>query len=72
MQKKITFNTLLFLGIFTELLIFLFSYLYKENFGDVFRYSARYSGRLSLIIYFISVGFFIIGLTFAYLIPSLL
>tara|TARA_B110000285_G_C14765025_1_gene441308 strand:- start:259 stop:627 length:369 start_codon:yes stop_codon:yes gene_type:complete len=28
--------------------------------------------RLSLIIYFTSVGFFIIGLTFAYLIPSLL
>ena len=28
--------------------------------------------KLSLIIYFISVGFFIIGLTFAYLIPSLL
>ena len=35
MKKKITFNTLLFLGIFTELLIFLFSYLYKENFGDI-------------------------------------
>jgi hypothetical protein len=62
MQKKITFNTLLFLGIFTELLIFLFSYLYKENFGDVFRYSARYSGRLSLIIYLYCFYVFYISL----------
>ncbi len=28
--------------------------------------------RLSLIVYFVSVGFFITGLTFAYLVPSLM
>ena len=39
------------LGVFVELLIFLIFFLSFDNISETFRYSARYSGRLSLIVY---------------------
>jgi len=50
---KLTFKGYLSLGILAELIILIFFYLISENLGDIFRMSARYSGRLSLIIYLI-------------------
>ena len=39
------------LGVFAELLIFLIFFLSVDDISETFRYSARYSGRLSLIVY---------------------
>jgi hypothetical protein len=39
------------LGVFAELLIFLIFFLNINDISETFRYSARYSGRLSLIVY---------------------
>ena len=39
------------LGVFAELLIFLIFFLSINDISETFRYSARYSGRLSLIVY---------------------
>ncbi|MDA9676539.1 hypothetical protein N9T81_01300 [Flavobacteriaceae bacterium] len=39
------------LGVFAELLIFLIFFLSIDDISETFRYSARYSGRLSLIVY---------------------
>ena len=39
------------LGVFAELLIFLIFFLSINYISETFRYSARYSGRLSLIVY---------------------
>ena len=50
---KLTFKSYLSLGILAELIILIFFYLISENLGDIFRMSARYSGRLSLVIYLI-------------------
>ena len=50
---KLKFKNYLSLGILAELIILIFFYLSSENLGDVFRMSARYSGRLSLIIFLI-------------------
>ena len=41
----------LFLGVIIELLIFCYFFITKFDLGNVFRYAARYSGRLSLIVY---------------------
>jgi hypothetical protein len=38
-------------GVFVELLIFLIFFLSIDDISETFRYSARYSGRLSLIVY---------------------
>jgi hypothetical protein len=38
-------------GVFVELLIFLIFFLSINDISETFRYSARYSGRLSLIVY---------------------
>jgi len=38
-------------GVFAELLIFLIFFLSVDDISETFRYSARYSGRLSLIVY---------------------
>jgi hypothetical protein len=38
-------------GVFVELLIFLIFFLSVDDISETFRYSARYSGRLSLIVY---------------------
>ena len=53
MIKKISLKNLLFTGFLIELLIFGFSYIIAENWGEIFRLSARYSGRLSLVVYLI-------------------
>ena len=45
MKKIISF------GVFVELLIFLIFFLSVDDISETFRYSARYSGRLSLIVY---------------------
>ena len=50
-QKFLSFQKLLFLGVFLELLIFVFFITTKEDWGTIFRYAARYSGRLSFIVY---------------------
>ena len=51
MINNFSYRQLLFAGIFFETIIFLMFFYSKQDLGDVFRYSARYSGRLSLIIY---------------------
>ena len=51
MINNFSYRQLLFAGIFLETIIFFIFFYYKQDLGDVFRYSARYSGRLSLIIY---------------------
>lgn len=48
---NLSFKTLLLLGISLELLILLISYLLHPELGETFRYAARYSGRLSAIVY---------------------
>ena len=42
---------IIFYSIFVELLIFLIFFLSFDDISETFRYSARYSGRLSLIVY---------------------
>ena len=53
MQKPLNLTLWLLLGILAEAAIFVFCYLNFNEMGEVFRYSARYSGRLSLLIYLI-------------------
>ncbi|MFL2612800.1 MAG: hypothetical protein ACJ0O5_05160 [Flavobacteriaceae bacterium] len=50
-MSKLSFKQILLIGVLIEILIFSIFYLLKDNIGDIFRYSARYSGRVSLIIY---------------------
>ena len=58
MKLKINLKNLLIIGLFFELIIFGISYLIVDNWGDTFRLSARYSGRLSLVIYLTCFYFF--------------
>ena len=55
MINKASFKQLLYFGVVIEIIIFLIFYYnkedIKEDIGDLFRYSARYSGRFSLMIY---------------------
>ena len=51
MQYNLPYKKYLIFGVLLELLILLYFYLIMDNYGDIFRYVARYSGRLSLIIY---------------------
>ena len=51
MINNFSYRQLLFAGILFETIIFLIFFYSKQELADVFRYSARYSGRLSLIIY---------------------
>ena len=51
MINNFSYRQLLFAGIFLETIIFFIFFYSKQDLGDVFRYSAHYSGRLSLIIY---------------------
>ncbi|MEM9529003.1 MAG: hypothetical protein AAGA31_20500, partial [Bacteroidota bacterium] len=44
-------RTLLLLGVGAEIIIFLFSYLFTLEMSDTFRYAARYSGRLSALVF---------------------
>ena len=51
---KYSFKKILILGIVVELIIFLSSYFLHPEIEETFRYAARYSGRLSLIIFLLS------------------
>jgi hypothetical protein len=51
MINNFSYKQLLFAGIFFEAIIFFIFFFSKQDLAEVFRYSARYSGRLSLIIY---------------------
>ena len=51
MINNFSYRQLLLAGILFETIIFLIFFYSKQELADVFRYSARYSGRLSLIIY---------------------
>ena len=51
MINKASFKQLLYFGVLLEIIIFLIFYYIKEDIGNLFRYSARYSGRFSLMIY---------------------
>ncbi len=53
MQKPLNLTLWLLLGILAEAAIFVFCYLSFNEMGEVFRYSARYSGRLSLLVYLV-------------------
>ncbi len=53
MQKPLNLTLWLLLGSLAEAAIFVFCYLSFSEMGEVFRYSARYSGRLSLLVYLI-------------------
>jgi hypothetical protein len=53
MFLSINLKKLLIIGFLVEALIFACCYQMTDNWGEIFRLSARYSGRLSLIIYLI-------------------
>lgn len=48
---KISLQKLLLLGVFLELLILLVCYLLHPEIEETFRYAARYSGRLSAVVF---------------------
>lgn len=48
---KLSLRNLLLLGVSVELIILLVSYLLHPEIGETFRYAARYSGRLSAIVF---------------------
>lgn len=48
---KLSLQKLLLLGVFLELLILLISYLLHPEIEETFRYAARYSGRLSAVVF---------------------
>ena len=50
---------LIFLGVIIELLLFVFMFLLNDSLGQVFRLSARYSGRISFSLYTIMFYHFI-------------
>ena len=54
MTKNISLKRLLFFGFLVEVVIYGFSYIIAENWGEIFRLSARYSGRLSLVVYLVA------------------
>ncbi|MEO0733735.1 MAG: hypothetical protein AAFZ52_12940 [Bacteroidota bacterium] len=47
------------IGILLEILLFGYCYLTFDATGEVFRHAARYSGRLSLLIYLLAAGYFV-------------
>lgn len=51
---KYPVKKLVLLGVFIELLILIFSYLKNPSLDFTFRYAARYSGRLSLMLFLIA------------------
>ena len=61
-MMKISFKNLLLLGVGAELLILIISHLIAHDFAEVLRLSARYSGRLS--------GMLFLGVFYLYVTPS--
>ncbi len=57
-NKEISFPKWLTLGILIEVLIFFVCYLYFDSIVEVFRHSARYSGRVSWFFYLLIFYFF--------------
>lgn len=51
---KLSLNSLLLIGVSIELLILLVSYLFHQESSEIFRYAARYSGRLSALVFLLS------------------
>ncbi len=49
------FKQLLLLGVGLEIIIFLVSYSVSSGLAETFRYAARFSGRLSLIIFLLAI-----------------
>ena len=47
-----------FVGLLLEAILFIFLYIIEPEINEVFRYAARYSGRLSLGIYLLCFFFF--------------
>lgn len=58
MKKNFDFSKLVWGGVLIELLIFTYSYLNHTEIGEIFRYSARYSGRFSLLVYLFCFYYF--------------
>ncbi len=48
---KNSFNKLLLLGLFAELIVFIGSYYFYPELNETFKYAARYSGRISLLVF---------------------
>lgn len=61
-DRGIPLQSWLLVGILLEVLIFSGSYLVFTDLGEVFRHAARYSGRLSLLVYLFAFTYF--ALTF--------
>jgi len=51
---KLSSKTIFILALVIELLIFLFCYHNHDTLGETFRYSARYSGRFSLLVFLVA------------------
>lgn len=58
MMKTVFIRYGYLLGICIEVLLFLFFFYTQEEINETFRYAARYSGRLSLIVYLLSFSLF--------------
>lgn len=58
---RISLKNLLLLGILTEILIFIVCYFTQPNLNEIFRHAARYSGRLSFIIFLGTFTLFAFG-----------
>jgi len=55
---KLSLSKLLFLGVIAEALIFVVSYLLHPELEETFRYAARYSGRLSAVVFLFAFYFY--------------
>ena len=49
--EKVSFSKWIQIGVFSELFILIWCYFNYSESGDIFRYAARFSGRISLVIY---------------------
>lgn len=56
MSKRI--GQLLILGVLLEIIIVFYSHIISENTPELFKYAARYSGRLSLLVFLIAFYFY--------------
>ena len=58
---KVSLRSLILLGVVLELAIFLISYLTQPSIEETFRYAARYSGRLSAIVFLGTFYLFVVA-----------
>lgn len=59
---KLSFTKLVLLGVFLEIVIFLVCYQLQPELEETFRYAARYSGRLSALVFL--YGFYLYAVAF--------